>query len=121
MISPRCVALTLAVLLTVAASAGAHAFLDRAEPKVGSTLRAPPSEVRLWFTENLEPAFSGVQVLDASGRRVDKDDGRVDTSNLALLRTSLVPLPPGAYKVVWRVVSIDSHVTAGDFAFRVIR
>lgn len=121
MTSTRLAALTLAVLLTVAASGGAHAFLDRAEPRVGSTLRAPPSEVRLWFTESLEAAFSSVRVLDANGRRVDKDDGRVDTSNLALLRTSLVPLPPGTYKVVWRVVSIDSHVTAGDFAFHVTR
>jgi methionine-rich copper-binding protein CopC len=28
-------------------------------------------------------------------------------------------LPPGTYRVVWRVLSIDSHGTTGDFTFEV--
>ncbi len=112
-------ALALAVLLWGAAGVNAHAFLDRAEPRVGSTVRNPPSQVRLWFTESLEPAFSSVQVLNEAGQRVDKADGQVDSADLALLRISLPPLPPGTYKVIWRVLSVDTHVTEGDFAFRV--
>jgi len=111
--------LALAVLLWGAAGAGAHAFLDRADPRVGSTIRTPPAQVRLWFTENLEPAFSGVQVLNEAGQRVDKGDSQVDPSNLALLRISVQSLPPGTYKVIWRVLSVDSHVTEGDFTFRI--
>ena len=38
-----------------------------------------------------------------------------------LLRVSLPPLHPGMYRVVWRVLSVDSHVTEGQFAFRVER
>ncbi len=109
----------LAVLLWGAAGAGAHAFLDHADPRVGSTLRTPPVQVRLWFTESLEPAFSSVQVRNEAGQRVDKEDGQVDSSNLTLLRISLPPLLPGSYKVIWRVLSVDSHVTEGDFTFRV--
>ena len=101
------------------AGAGAHAFLQRTEPRAGSTVRTPPSQVKVWFTESLEPAFSNVQVVDESGRRVDNGDSRVDPSNLTLLRTSLPSLPPGTYKVLWRVLSVDSHVTEGDFTFRV--
>lgn len=109
----------LAVLLWGAAGAGAHAFLDHADPRVGSTLRTPPVQVRLWFTESLEPAFSSVQVRNEGGQRVDKEDSQVDSSNLTLLRISLPPLLPGSYKVIWRVLSVDSHVTEGDFTFRV--
>ena len=109
----------LALLLTGAAGAGAHSFLDRADPRAGSTVKAPPAQVRLWFTESLEPAFSSVRVLDQAGRRVDKGDSQVDPTNLRLLRVSLPPLPPGTYKVIWRVLSVDSHVTEGDFTFRV--
>jgi len=109
----------LAVLLWGVAGAGAHAFLERADPRVGSTVRNPPTQVRLWFTESLEPAFSSVQVLNEAGGRVDKGDGQVDPSNLAMLRISLPPLPPGIYKVIWRVLSLDSHVTNGEFTFRV--
>ena len=109
----------LALLLSGAAGAGAHAFLDRADPRVGSTVRTPPAQVRIWFTEGLEPAFSAAQVLNEAGQRVDKADSQVDPSNRTLLRVSLPPLPPGTYKVIWRVLSVDSHVTEGDFTFRV--
>ena len=108
----------LAVLLS-AAGATAHAFLDHADPRVGSTVKNPPAQVRLWFTQSLEPAFSGAQVLNDAEQRVDKADSQVDSSDRTLLRISLPPLAPGTYKVIWRVLSVDSHVTEGDFTFRV--
>ena len=101
----------------VAASAFAHAFLDHAIPAVGSTVHAAPREVRLWFSEPLEAAFSRLQVLDASGKPVDSGDGRVDPGDRTVLTATLTALPPGTYRVVWRVVSIDTHVTEGDFTF----
>ena len=113
------VRLALAVLLCGTAGAEAHAFLDRTDPRVGSTVRTSPAQVRVWFTESLEPAFSGVQVVNAADQRVDKGDSQVDPANLRLLRISLPSLPPGTYKVIWRVLSIDGHVTQGDFTFRV--
>lgn len=115
----RAVGPLLAVLLWGVAGAGAHAFLDHADPRVGSTVKAPPAQVRLWFTEGLEPAFSGAHVLNDAGQRVDKTDSQVDSSDRTLLRVSLPPLAPGTYKVIWRVLSVDSHVTEGDFTFRV--
>ncbi len=111
--------LALAVLLWGTAGAEAHAFLDHADPRVGSTVRTPPAQVRLWFTQDLEPAFSSAQLVNEAGQRVDKGDSQVDPSNAALLQISLPPLQPGTYKVIWRVLSVDTHVTEGDFTFRV--
>ena len=99
----------------------AHAFLERAEPAVGSTVQASPSEVRVLFTEKIEPALSTVHVFDASGKEVDKRDVHLDRSNHALLHVSLPQLEAGSYKVVWRVVSVDTHVTNGSFSFRIVR
>lgn len=113
------VGLAVAVLLWAAAGAGAHAFLDRSDPRVGSTVRTPPAQVRLWFTESLEPAFSSVQVVNEAGQRFDNGNSQVDPSNLALLKVSLPSLLPGTYRVIWRVLSVDSHVTEGNFTFRV--
>jgi methionine-rich copper-binding protein CopC len=48
-------------------SALAHAFLDHALPAVGSTVQDSPHEIRLWFTQRLEPAFSKARVLDKTG------------------------------------------------------
>jgi methionine-rich copper-binding protein CopC len=99
--------------------AAAHAFLDHAAPRVGSTVSAPPSELRLSFTQELEPAFSTVEVMDESGTKVDKGDVEVDPHDATILHVSLNPLPPGTYKVIWRVVSVDTHPTEGDFTFQV--
>ncbi|MGH7984010.1 MAG: copper resistance CopC family protein [Candidatus Udaeobacter sp.] len=111
----------LLIVLAGPARVEAHAFLERAEPAVGSTVQISPNEVRIWFTENIEPAFSTIQVLDASGKEVDKRDVHLDRSNHALLHVSLPQLGAGTYKVVWRVVSVDTHVTNGNFTFRVGR
>jgi len=111
-----------ASLVTMAAAfeTGAHAFLDHATPAVGSATHGSPAQVRLWFTEKLEPAFSTVQVQDRDGRRVDKQDKRVDPANPALLQVTLPQLAPGRYRVVWRALSVDTHVTEGDFTFEVV-
>ena len=110
-------------LILVAASARleAHAFLKDANPGVGSTIQTSPSEVRIRFTENIEPAISSIQVFDASGKEVDKHDLRLDRSDHRLLHISLPRLHAGTYKVVWRVVSVDTHVTKGNFTFRIVR
>lgn len=106
--------------LACAPTAWAHAFLDHASPAVGSTVRVAPPAVKLWFTQELEPAFSTVRVQeDVGGKRVDKDDATVDTDG-TLLQVSLPKLEPGRYRVTWRVLSVDTHVTEGDFTFEVV-
>lgn len=108
------------LILVVAGAAAAHVFLERAEPRVGSTLRAAPAEVKLWFTGSLEPAFSTLRVVSERGERVDLGDTRVDGANQALMRASLGPLPTGTYRVVWRVLAIDGHLSEGEFTFRIV-
>jgi methionine-rich copper-binding protein CopC len=61
--------------------AAAHAFLDHAIPGVGSAVREPPAQLKLWFSERLEPEFSTVEVLDRSGKRVDRGDPQVDSAD----------------------------------------
>jgi methionine-rich copper-binding protein CopC len=106
----------LCLFLFGTAPASAHAFLDRAEPRVGNTVRTAPREVTCWFTQNLEPAFSTLVVRDSSGAQVSVGRASVSAN---VLRVALKPLPPGVYKVSWRVLSVDTHTTEGDFSFRV--
>src|SRR5262249_26056890 len=113
------IGLALAACALTATAAAGHAVLDRAEPKVESALKRPPEEVRLYFTERLEPAYSSVRVLDDRGTQVDRHDSHVDRSNPVLLRATLPPLPLGTYRVMWRVLSIDADVTEGGFTFRI--
>jgi methionine-rich copper-binding protein CopC len=112
--------LALASAMMFVSLAGAHAFLDHATPAVGSAVRASPAQVKLWFTQQLEPAFSTARVSDRSGKQVDKGDPQVDRADATLLRVSLPRLAPGTYRVTWRVLSVDTHVTEGDFTFDVV-
>jgi copper resistance protein C len=112
-------ALGLAAAWLAAPAAFAHAYLDRAAPEAGTTVRGSPAEVKLWFSHALEPSFSTIRVVDKGGRQVDRKDNQVDAKEAALLRVSLPPLSPGSYRVIWRVLSADGHVTRGEFAFEV--
>ena len=111
--------LATALVLASAAAAHAHAQLERADPRVGSTVRAAPSVLTLYFSEGVEPAFSSVQVTDAAGRRVDAGKPRVDKSNPRQVQVPLRALAPGQYNVRWRVLSVDTHTTEGSFGFEV--
>ncbi|PYM83970.1 MAG: copper resistance protein CopC [Candidatus Rokuibacteriota bacterium] len=117
--SARRLGLALAACALTASVATGHAVLQRAEPRVESTQKRSPDEVKLYFTERLEPAYSAVRVLDDRGVQIDRRDSRVDRANPALLRATLPPLPAGTYTVRWRVLSIDADVTEGTFTFRV--
>jgi hypothetical protein len=109
---------TTAALFTVIAvtTAEAHAFLDHAEPRVGSTVPTAPRELSLSYTQNLEPAFSSVEVTDANGKRVDLGKPKISAS---VMRVGLKPLSAGTYRVRWQVLSVDTHTTEGSFTFHV--
>jgi methionine-rich copper-binding protein CopC len=108
-----------AALLLYALPAQAHAFLDHSDPAVGSTVPATPAVIHLWFTQQLEPAFSSVTVTDPSGATMNAEPAAVDSSNGSELDVKLKPLAPGTYTVKWHVLSVDTHTTEGDFTFHV--
>jgi len=115
---PRSLLIGLTPLLFVLATsaAQAHAFLQRAEPRVGNKVASPPHVVTLWFTQKLEPAFSSVTVSNGTGQRVDGGKARVSGNQMSV---PLKPGGPGTYHVHWHVLSVDTHTTDGNFTFQV--
>jgi methionine-rich copper-binding protein CopC len=37
----------------------------------------------------------------------------------SVMRVGVGSLPPGTYRVHWKVLSVDTHTTEGNFTFRV--
>lgn len=100
--------------------AEAHANLIRSEPPANSTLDTSPDRITLWFSEPMEAAFSEIQVLNATGARVDNKNSAVDANDLTVMSVSLPDLPDGTYTVAWRNLStIDGHSMRGSFIFSV--
>lgn len=112
-------ALTAILFLAFQSRAWAHAFLDHAEPKVGSTAISSPTAIHIWFTQELEPAFCIIEVRNVEGNEMDKKDTHLDGKDKTLLSVSVPSLPDGKYTVTWHVTSVDTHRTQGHFEFTV--
>ncbi len=108
-----------AVALLSPLPAHAHAHLDHAIPAANSVQAKAPKEVVIWFTEALEAKFSTIEVRDGKGVAVTAGAATAVPGNTAQLRVPLKDLPPGTYKVIWRVLSVDTHRSKGEFSFRV--
>jgi methionine-rich copper-binding protein CopC len=73
----------------------------------------------MWFTQQLEPAFTAATVTDQAGNSVDTGPAQVDAKDPTELRVPLTKLPPGIYTVAWHALSVDTHTTTGHFIFTV--
>jgi len=100
--------------LLPAAPRAVPCMLDHAVPKVGSTVAQSPREVVLWFTERLEPAFSSIEVRNEQGAAVNGARPR-SSATTPSCGLPLKALSPGTYKVIWRVLSVDTPSHPGRF------
>ncbi len=119
------IALPLALCLSffLPATASAHAILLHSDPAQDAVLNTPPPQVRMWFSEDLNPAFSTAVVVNATNHRVDKQDAHVSPADSKEMDVSLNPnLPPSVYVVIYRTDSAaDGHILRGSFIFTVAR
>ncbi|MGD1014915.1 MAG: copper homeostasis periplasmic binding protein CopC [Roseiarcus sp.] len=102
-----------------AAAAFAHAQLEKASPAVGSAV-APPAEIRLKFSEGVEPRFSTIALSSESGAAAPLGAPSLDPADDSVLIAKVAKtLAPGVYTVTWHAVSVDTHKTQGSFDFTV--
>ncbi len=110
----------LLILALSAPAAWAHAVLEQATPRVGSTVATGPTTLTLTFSEPVVLAVSRMSLTDAAGKPLPLGPLAWAAGDRKRL-TAPIPtrLAPGLYRVSWRVVSADTHVTQGRFEFRV--
>jgi copper transport protein len=102
------------------ATASAHALLRSSDPAAGSTLGSAPTAVTLTFGETPDLRLTSVQVLDAGGTNHASGPPAALADPPDSIVVPVGSLPDGVYTVSWRTVSsVDSHVSAGSFAFGV--
>ena len=111
--------LNLVATVAVIMGAEAHAFLDQAVPPVGGAVPASPKEIRLTFSEGVEPRFSGIELATSDGRPIAAGPAATAPGDDKQLVLAVPPLAPGRYRVSWHVVSVDTHRTEGEYTFTV--
>jgi copper resistance protein C len=94
----------------------AHIAFEGATIADGASVK-DPGEVRLQFSENLEPGFSGAVLSDASGKPLATSRAR---GGHAITLPSH-GLKPGAYTVSWHGMGHNRHRIKGSIRFNVVR
>ena len=106
--------------LAIPRSAFAHLVLVSSAPPAGSTLAAAPSAVGLSFSEDPQLGATRIEVMNASGARVDSGAPFLVHTPKHTLEVGLVAsLTPGRYTVRWRTTSDDGHPVHGSFTFTI--
>ncbi len=109
--------------LPLAAKVLSHADYARSEPAADAALVAPPTQVKVWFTQELfrRAGENWLRVTGPDGARVNVGEAAVDDDDRTLLTVALAEaLAEGAYRVEWRALSAeDGHPKEGEFAFSV--
>jgi len=110
-----------AILVMMAAPAGAHALRTASDPADGAVLKQPPTQVVITFTERPDPNLSSIKVLDSSGAtKAGQGKPEAVPGQPTQLRIPVPGLSDGVYTVSWRTVSkVDGHLAAGSFSFGV--
>lgn len=110
----------LAALWVTSPLALAHATLTGSAPANGSRVEQPPPAIVLSYSEELDLAFSQVEVRNAAGQIIAAGSGTLDPAGSPTLRLALAPLPAAGYRVTWLVRSlVDGHLSVGAVNFAV--
>jgi copper transport protein len=116
----RWLLLALALALALPAMAWGHAALVSTYPQAtGGQLSRPPNQVRLTFSEHIEPRFAVISVTDADGNREMATSPANPPHDPNSIFVRLKPISQGWYLVWWRVISADGHPVRGAFTFAV--
>ena len=106
------------ILLTLllATQAWSHAIARESIPENGAVLSESPTELVL--------QFGGPAKLVSLTISADENEPvNVDISNATSVdgrvSVDIEPLAPGNYKIIWRAMGLDGHVTSGTFSFAV--
>ena len=101
-----------------------HSQLVSSAPGAGEVVPTPPTEIRLVFSEPIDPRYTSLDLLDATGRAILVGAGAPDPGDPHVL---VAPIPAGTalptdslYTVNWRALSAaDGHTTEGFLSFGV--
>ncbi len=114
----RLLAVIVASMAGIVAASG-HTFLKGAVPSVGGIVSTPPQQIRLTFDDDIESALSGIEVSTAAGQRIATGPAAVGSRDNTQLVLALPRLSPGRYKVSWHVITVDTHLTEGEYMFEI--
>lgn len=96
----------------------AQAVLLSATPAANSMAMPAPTELRLKFSEGLDPKLSVVTVIGPGKAAVKTGAVELDPKDNTVLIVALPgSIPDGTYTIKWEVMPTDGHKISGTYSF----
>jgi len=96
-----------------------HNHLVKSTPGAGDTLAASPTEIRLWFNERPEIAFTSVTLLRSDSTKIVTIKAMATADSMEVSAPLPATLAPGSYLITWRTASRDGHAIRGTYGFSI--
>ena len=95
----------------------AHAILMESTPKVNSTVSGPDVDITLRFNVRIDGGRSRVLLVAPDGTSSALPLAQQEKPDILQMHAS--GLKPGPYKLQWKVLASDGHMSNGDVPFTV--
>lgn len=109
--------LCVSFVLFLAQPVQAHSSLISSEPAAGANVTGEIKEVRLTFSEGVQPEYGSLSVLSPSGQPVMAGSA-VNEGNV-VIQPLIALTEVGTYAVGYRIVSSDGHPVSNKLEFTV--
>ena len=118
-VTSRKTSLLLLLVMMVAATqvCWAHAILRESTPALNSTVQGPDLDISMRFNVRIDGTRSRVLLVAADG--TSSALTLVSQDKPDILKTRAAGLKPGAYKLQWKVLASDGHMSSGEIPFTV--
>ena len=105
------------VAAVLSSQAMGHAAAKKSNPADGAELTESPIEITVQF--NGPAKLITMKVAGADGEALEIDVSNAKSVD-GLVSVKIPALKPDSYTVMWRVMSVDGHPSAGKFTFKVL-
>lgn len=107
----------MAVLFGLGLGASAHALLESAVPRAGSTVSGPDVAIVLHFNARIDSQRSKLDLVTPQEKVLSlKMDPQESPGSL---NAHAHGLGSGSYSLRWQALAVDGHITRGEVAFAV--
>ncbi|MFN9095079.1 MAG: copper resistance CopC family protein, partial [Alphaproteobacteria bacterium] len=89
--------------------------LRRSVPAAGAVLMQAPEQIELHFNERVQ--LTALRLFRDGSEEISLPRRSIRTTSREII--ALPPLPPGAYRAEWRIISADGHPVGGVIPFRI--
>ena len=112
-----CFLLLLTLLAGIAQPLWAHAVLMQSKPAGNSTVKGPDIPIWLRFNVRVDGKRSRLTLVSANGVTIEVPAPKQTAPDT--LESRVTGVKPGNYKLQWRVLASDGHISNGEVDFTV--